>query len=328
VRHDPFQLVGESEQIRYLRNYLPKVAASDASVLISGETGTGKECVARFLHQHGGRSRKALVCINCSAVPDGLLESEMFGYERGAFTGADRSFEGRFRLAAGGTVFLDEVGDMNLHAQAKLLRVLESHEVTPLGARSSTVSDFRIVAATNADPYRLVRSGRLRSDLYYRLNVVQIHLPPLRDRKEDIVPLFRHFMSLRLSEPRSIPAIDEQALAALMQYGWPGNARELRNLVDRILVDPPQGKLTLGDLPEEIRECTAAQSVRRRDDERTRLLVALTAAQWNKSKAAGVLHWSRMTLYRKMNKFHIKGPASHNGLHHVQLADQHTEWPL
>jgi DNA-binding NtrC family response regulator len=294
-------LVGESPQIEKLRLYLTKVAASDVSVLITGETGTGKECVAHFLHQRGPRANKPLVCINCAALPDGLLESELFGHERGAFTGAYRNVVGRLRQASGGTLFLDEIGDMSPHAQAKILRAIEDQEVVPVGGQRSERVDVRIVAATNIDPENLANGSKLRQDLYYRLNVVQIHLPPLRDRKEDIVSLFNHFVQTRLPNNNALPKLNNEALALMLQYNWPGNVREVRNFVDRLLIEMPSTEIGPKDLPPEM-VGQPADSVLQ---ERERLLAALMTAHWNKSKAAEALQWSRMTLYRKLARYNI-----------------------
>jgi DNA-binding NtrC family response regulator len=294
-------LVGESCEMTRLRSYLDKVAASDASVLITGETGTGKECVARYLHQHSRRAHKPLTCINCSALPDGLLESELFGHERGAFTGAHQASLGRLRQASGGTLFLDEIGDMSSYAQAKILRALEDREVTPVGGRCSERFDVRVIAATNVELETLVGSNRLRPDLYYRLNVVPLHLPPLRDRKEDIIHLFDHFMRTRLPAGTPLPTLSSEAIVLMLRYHWPGNVREVRNIVDRLLIDLPDAEIPAGSLPREM----ALASATAQSSEKERLLTALMTTHWNKSKAAQALHWSRMTLYRKLAKYNI-----------------------
>jgi DNA-binding NtrC family response regulator len=298
-------LVGRSPQMERLRGYLEKVAVTDATVLITGETGTGKECVARFLHERSPRAHRPLTCINCCALPDGLLESELFGHERGAFTGAHQSHAGLLRQASGGTLFLDEIGDMTTHAQAKLLRALEDREVTPIGGKRAEAFDVRIVAATNAEPATLASGDRLRRDLYFRLNVVHLHLPPLRDRKEDIVHLFDHFMRQRLPPGHPVPRLTGEALSLLLRYEWPGNAREVRNLVDRILVDPPAADIPATSLPREVIGGDADFQV----SERERVLTALITTQWNRSRAAQSLRWSRMTLYRKMAKYSIATPS-------------------
>ena len=301
---EPTEIVGESSPITRLRLYVDKVAASDASVLITGETGTGKECVARYLHQRGPRANRPMTCINCSALPEGLLESELFGYQRGAFTGAHDASGGRLRRASGGTLFLDEIGEMSAYAQAKILRAVEEREVTPLGGQHSIPFDVRIVAATNVDASVLVSSGKLRKDLYYRLNVVRLHLPPVRDRKEDIMFLFNHFMRQKLPPGAPLPRLNPEALACVLRHDWPGNVREIRNLVDRLLLDLPESEIGPENLPQEI----TSQPVGATDpveDDKARVLEALVATQWNKRKAAQALHWSRMTLYRKLAKYNI-----------------------
>lgn len=292
-------LVGMSPQLAKLRLWLDKVAASDASVLITGETGTGKECVARYLHEHSPRAEKPMACINCSALPESLIENELFGHERGAFTGAFQSERGRIREAAGGTLFLDEIGDMPPSAQAKILRVLENREVTPVGGRRGEAIDVRVIAATNVTARELLAANRLRSDLFYRLNVVELHLPPLRDRKEDIVCLFDHFMRARLPRGVAIPTLSAAGVQRMIEHDWPGNVREVRNLVERLLIDLPAGEIPVEALPgSRILDSPDAT-------ERERLLTALVSTRWNKRKAADALHWSRMTLYRKLAKYNI-----------------------
>ncbi|MEO8017682.1 MAG: sigma-54 dependent transcriptional regulator [Pseudomonadota bacterium] len=298
----PIQLlVGVSPQIAKLRSWLDKVAASDASVLITGETGTGKEGVARYLHEHSPRAAKPMACINCSALPEGLIESELFGHERGSFTGAHQSARGRIREAAGGTLFLDEIGDMPHAAQAKILRALENHEVTPVGGRRGEPIDVRVIAATNVEPRTLLADNRLRRDLFYRLNVVELHLPPLRDRKEDIILLFDHFMRTRLPQGALAPKLTAAGVQRMIDHDWPGNVREVRNLVERLLIDLPAGEIPDENLP------GASAGGSPDTHERERLLAALVTTRWNKRKAAAALQWSRMTLYRKLAKHNISG---------------------
>jgi DNA-binding NtrC family response regulator len=295
--------VGVSPEIARLRAYLDKVAASDASVLITGETGTGKECVARYLHEHSPRAQQPMECVNCSALPEGLLESELFGHERGSFTGAHQTQIGRLRQASGGTLFLDEIGDMPQSAQAKILRALESREVTPVGGRRGEHFDVRVIAATNVEPRELSGGTRLRRDLYYRLNVVQLHLPPLRDRREDILYLFDHFIRSRLPAGVAPPRMSARGVARMLQYEWPGNVREVRNLVDRLMIDLPEAAIPDDSLPG-----AAADDARNSAaGEKERLLTALVTTRWNKRKAAQALRWSRMTLYRKLAKYNISG---------------------
>jgi DNA-binding NtrC family response regulator len=298
-------LLGESTAIQHVRARIQRVASTDSNVLVTGETGTGKELVAGLIHENSRRRGKPLVCINCAAIPDTLFESELFGYERGAFTGAQVPHPGKLAQAAGGTVFFDEIGDMSPYAQAKILRAIESHEVHRLGGRGSIPLDVRVIAATNRDLARLVEEERFRSDLYFRLDVNRIHLPPLRERREDIPMLLGHYvgdLSARLGQ--EVEGYTDEALEAMLRYHWPGNVRELRNVLESMLVTGGGSRLTIDDLPERVR-ARAAQAASVPLDERARVLAALSATKWNKSSAAQKLHWSRMTLYRKIAKHHI-----------------------
>ena len=292
-------IVGASEAMQDLRRRLPRLAAADCSVLITGETGTGKECVAQALHRLSPRRSAPLVSINCAALPDSLLDSELFGYERGAFTGAATAYPGKITLAQGGTLFLDEIGDMPLPAQAKLLRVLETHEVFPIGALRCRKVDFRIVAATHGTLESALRAGRFRADLYYRLNVARLHLPPLRERPEDVAVLFSHFAGQLAARSRfGRLRLNAAALARLARHDWPGNARELRNLVEAACIVFEGEALGIDELP-------LPRSVADDGAEPKRILDALERCEWNRSKTAALLHWSRMTLYRKMKHWHI-----------------------
>lgn len=304
------RMIGESPLMQEIRAYIGKVASADSNVLITGETGTGKELAAELIHTNSARHQKPFVCINCAAIPDSLLESELFGYERGAFTGAYSFREGKLKLADGGTAFFDEIADMSPYAQAKLLRAIESKEVHRLGGRGSIPLDFRVIAATNQDPERSVEGGKFRKDLYFRLNVTRIHLPPLRDRREDIVPLFDHYIREWNHRFRlDVEGFTEEALDHLLRYDWPGNVRELKNLLEAIFIDHPSRKVSLMDLPEQFRR-RLTETKGLPEAERDRLLSALLCTNWNKSKAAQKLHWSRMTLYRKMAKYHITRTGS------------------
>ena len=295
-------IVGVSEATCALRRRLPRLAASDCSVLVTGETGTGKENVAQALHALSPRRDGPLVSINCAALPESLLDSELFGYERGAFTGAASAYPGKVTLAQGGTLFLDEIGDMPLAAQAKLLRVLETHEVFPIGALRSRRVDFRIVAATHGRLEQAVRAGRFRADLFYRLNVARVELLPLRERRDDVPVLFEHFaaqLAARSRGPRL--HLTPLALQRLCRHDWPGNARELRNLVEAASLVYEGQALGPADMPLPPEDEGAGA-------EPSRILAALERCEWNRSRAAELLQWSRMTLYRKMKHWHI-GPA-------------------
>ncbi len=299
------RLIGSSRPMRALGDYLLQVAQSDATVLITGETGTGKELAAERIHEHSARRNGRFVSVNCAAIPDSLLESELFGYEMGAFTGAVRARQGMLQLAHRGTIFLDEVGDLALQAQAKLLRAIETREVYRLGSTRPEKLDVRIVAATNQDLDTALDAGRFRKDLYFRLNVTRIHLPPLRERRSDIVPLLEHYLRALNRRPRAAaPGFSAAAIGALQRYDWPGNVRELKNLVEAVLVSARTDCVDVADLPEDFRR--RLHQVRDLPSaERRRLLDALLEAKWNKSKAATLLRCSRMTLYRKMAKYSV-----------------------
>ncbi|MGI9102224.1 MAG: sigma 54-interacting transcriptional regulator [Terriglobales bacterium] len=300
--------VGDSSQMRTVRAALRRIAECDSNVLITGETGTGKELAACAIHHLSRRSAKPLVCINCAALPDALVESELFGYERGAFTGAASSNPGSFQAADHGTVVLDEIGDLSLHAQAKLLRVLEEKRFRPLGARGERNVNVRFIAATNCNLEDMSRRGAFRLDLYYRLNIARVHLPPLRDRRDDIPPLLQHYIAEfnRRPSPRP-PEFTEEAWRCLLRYDWPGNIRELKNLVEAALIDVQEGKVSLDHLPASIREAFS-DAPATCANEQEQLLSALLVTKWNKSKAAEKLHWSRMTVYRKIAKYRLVQP--------------------
>ena len=298
-------LVGMSKPIRDVRAYLAKVAATDSNVLITGETGTGKELAAEMVHRASPRRNQPWIPVNCAAIPETLVESELFGHERGAFTGAHTARVGKFQLANGGTVFLDEIGDMDLNSQAKLLRAIESKEVQSLGARTGLRLNVRVVAATNRDPEQLVLEHRFRNDLFFRLNVARVHLAPLRERKEDIESLVMHAIwILNRRFGLCVSGCNADALSLLLRYDWPGNVRELNNLMEAAFIGLTSSTITPADLPESFHRRVEALD-RNPGDERERLLSTLAAANWNKSKAAEALQWSRMTLYRKLAKYQI-----------------------
>lgn len=295
-------MVGDSEILARVKKYMMRAAGSECTVLITGETGTGKELAAEFIHRHSARRNKPLVCVNCAAIPDPLLESELFGHTRGAFTGADNMRDGLLASAEGGTVLLDEIGDMSLTAQAKILRVLERKEVSRLGGVEQRPIDVRFVAATNQDLESMAERGGFRRDLYYRLNVARVELPPLRERKEDI-PLLVEYYRNRLSGG-DVTRISDECLRRISGYNWPGNIRELKNVLEGIFLHCQSGEVHEEDLPRRLREATN-EECGLAPDERERLVQALCATQWNKSRAAERLHWSRMTLYRKMAKYRL-----------------------
>lgn len=299
------RFVGDSAVMRDVRVRLARVARTDSNVLVTGETGTGKELAAELLHRNSVRSKRPFVTINCAAIPDSLFESELFGYDRGAFTGAEHSRAGKLDAAEGGTVFLDEIGDMSLYGQAKMLRMIECHEVQRLGRNLANPVNIRVVAATNRELEPLTRDGSFRKDLFFRLAVTCIRLPALRERKEDLLPLLTYYIRyFNRRFDRSVKALSEDAIELMMSYDWPGNVRELRNMVEAIFVDLPSAETEIAELPLQFRSrCGGAQHVS--GDERARLICALSATNWNKSKAASRLQWSRMTLYRKMARYDI-----------------------
>ncbi len=301
-------MVGSSAALHSIFGEIGYVASCESNVLITGETGTGKELVASLIHQNSNRSRKPLLCINCAAIPDALLESELFGYERGAFTGATHSYSGKLKAADGGAVFFDEIGDLSPFAQAKLLRLIETKEVQPLGGNKTTRVDIRILAATHRDLDTMATDDRFRRDLFFRLNVARIHIPPLRDRRPDIAAIAIHTVeTLNQKLGADVTGFDFETLSHLMTYDWPGNVRELRNVIERIFIRRRSGLISIEDLPKQLRS-QLASVVSLPDEEKARLLAALTATQWNKSKAAEKLHWSRMTIYRKMARYNMSAP--------------------
>ncbi len=303
-------LVGRNRHFGEALDFARKAARHACPVLIVGETGTGKDEVARMVHALSPRAHGPFVSLNCAALPDTLIESELFGYERGAFTGAGRAYPGRFVAADGGTLFLDELGDLPLASQAKLLRAIEHGEITPLGSTRARKVDLRIVAATHQPLEAMVGEQRFRQDLFYRLNVARVHLPPLRQRRDDILALAAHFMGplKRTGEGARVGWFDAAALERLLSHGWPGNVRELRNVIESIFIDPPEGAITERSLPGYLRLPDAVDEAQGgTGDERQRILDTLSATHWNKAAAARNLHWSRVTLYRKMAKHEIQG---------------------
>jgi DNA-binding NtrC family response regulator len=299
-------IVGNDPAIAAIRSYIPKVANSQATVLITGATGTGKEVVARAVHTLGPRCRNPFIAINCAAIPESLVESVLFGHQRGAFTNAVHSNTGHLLQANGGTLFLDEIDAMTLYTQAKLLRVLETREVTAVGSSRPVRVDVRVVAATNQSLEKLVDANQFRPDLFYRINVARIHLPPLRDRKEDIPLIIASFLrELNARDNRNVLHPDPELLQCLLEHDWPGNVRELRNLIEAIFIDPPTGPIGLEDLPPVFQ--SLFKSYRRSDfTEREQLLGVLQQTNWNKALAAKQLNCSRMTLYRKLTKYNIE----------------------
>lgn len=304
--YDP--LIGEHLSILEIKNQLLKLSNTDCTALITGETGTGKELAATMMHRNSIKHRGPFVCINCAAFPESLIESELFGHEKGAFTGAQSSYKGKLRLAEGGTVFLDEIGEMPLHMQTRLLRVIENKEVYAVGGKKCIPLNVRILAATNQDLHDLMNEGRFRKDLYFRLSVVQVHLPPLRERIEDIPLLIKVFIrEMNNKFGYEVEGFSEEALAQLFHYDWPGNVRELKNLIEASFINISSPDATVIETPK-IFQSFVNKINDTPGSERGNMLSALTAEKWNKSKAAQRLKWSRMTLYRKMTKYNIMTP--------------------
>ncbi len=333
-------IVGGSAAIRRLLGLAATAARSRSSVLITGETGTGKELIANVVHYNSDRATGPLVKVNCGALPETLLETELFGHVKGAFTGAVRDYEGRFRTAEGGTLFLDEVSEMSPRLQVKLLRVLQERQLEPVGSSKTITVDVRIVAATGRDLRAEIRAGRFRQDLFYRLNVIPIHLPPLRDRREDIPLLVDNFLEKYNREAnRHVTQVPREVLDALLAHSWPGNVRELENCIERAVVMSPDNTVSLELIPEEIREgrpdflpnpdaekvadpqSELRQAVVRflvsRNDpsgirdallesvEETLLRYLLDSSQYSQRELADLLAMSRVTLRKKLSHYNL-----------------------
>lgn len=305
------ELIGKSKRMKEIYGLIETLKHYDSSVLILGETGTGKELIARTIHNVSDRKNNPFVPVNCSAIPENLIESELFGYVKGAFTGAESNRVGRFKTADGGTLFLDEVGTLNINTQVKILRVLQEKIIEPLGSSKGTPVDVRILSATNKDLVELSAKGAFRKDLYYRLKVIQINLPPLRERKEDIL-LLTDFFIARLNRyyNKSMVGISPHAKEALANYLWPGNVRELENAVEHAFVLADDLLLGIDHFPPEIRHAgengTPPPPVDTDPDrEEKNIRKALLASKGNRSKAAGMLGMHRSSLWRKMREYRI-----------------------
>jgi DNA-binding NtrC family response regulator len=312
LRYGFESIVGQSAALSRTLDTLRKVADTDATVLLLGESGVGKELFARALHWNSARSRRPFVAVNCGAIPEELLESELFGHVKGAFTGASRDHAGRFARADGGTLFLDEIGDMSPRLQIKLLRVLQEREFEPVGSSDTRRVDVRIVSATNQNLTELIAERRFRDDLYFRLAVVPLEIPPLRERREDVPLLVEHFLRELRRTHTGIEGITELALKRLVEYDWPGNVRELRSLLERLAVIRRDGWIDERDIPGHVRppELRAPRFQLGPDGvdfaalvdgfETDLLLQALEATGWNKNRAAQLLHLKRTTLVEKV----------------------------
>jgi two-component system nitrogen regulation response regulator NtrX len=310
-----YRIIGESVPMKALRQQLALTAPTNGRVLIYGESGTGKELVARALHACSLRAGQPFVEVNCAAIPDELIESELFGHRKGSFTGATEDKVGKFQKADAGTIFLDEVGDMSLRTQAKVLRVLEEQRFEPVGAGGAVQVDVRVLAATNKNLEEEMGRGKFREDLFYRLNVIPFHVPPLRERVEDVSILAEHFLGeFAQSYGRRKKTMTPAALAVLEEYSWPGNVRELKNLVERLVITVPHERIEARHLPPEIyhrgeRPAAAATLVEARThSERDFILRRLEENQWNVKRTAAAIGVERTHLHRKMKALGISSP--------------------
>jgi two-component system, NtrC family, nitrogen regulation response regulator NtrX len=312
-----YQVIGQSVPMKALRQQIAVTAPTNGRVLIYGESGTGKELVARALHAAGLRCNGPFVEVNCAAIPEELIESELFGHVKGSFTGASEDKIGKFRKADGGTLFLDEVGDMSLRTQSKVLRVLEEQRFEPVGSSQTVTVDVRVLAATNKNLEQEISRGAFRQDLFYRLNVIPFFVPPLRDRKEDIPILARHFLSeFSSTYGKKTRELSDTAMEILLRYPWPGNVRELRNLVERLVIVCPQTRIEPHHLPPELfrgvsespQQPYSTLHEARNAYEREFILRKLQEHRWNMTQTASALGLERSHLYRKMKSLGIAAP--------------------
>ena len=322
-RQDFDKIIGYSDCMKKVFDTIDKVSNSDSTVLITGESGTGKELVARAIHYKSDRKNSPMIPVNCGAIPEELLESELFGHEKGAFTGAIRNRMGRFELAQGGTIFLDEIGDMSPSLQVKVLRVIQEKQFERIGGVKTITADVRIIAATNQDLEAAVADKKFREDLFYRINVIPINLPPLRERGSDILILTNHFLTnFNKLKKKNVERIVPDAVNYLMRYNWPGNVRELQNLIEMLVVMKEEGEISIEDLPAKIRtvqgESTCASPVVFTEEgidfndhvsrlEKELLLKALKMSGGVKNRAAKLLNLNRTTLVEKLKRLNISG---------------------
>lgn len=322
--HSKYQfdnIVGQSDAITDVLKVIERVAQSESTVLVTGESGTGKELIAKALHYNSNRAMKPFIPINCGAIPHELLESELFGHIKGAFTGAISNRVGRFEMAHGGTLFLDEIGDMNPNLQVKLLRVLQEKCFEPVGSTKTVFANVRLIAATNVNLEKAVEQGRFREDLYYRLNVIPIHIPSLRERRTDIPILFHHFMEFfNRTRQRDLKGVTPQAMETLSSYQWPGNVRELENLVERLAILKGSGIIDINDLPDRYRRVQLSRDPSQIEIpdqgvdfnsavdayENALIVRALEKTGWNRNQAALLLKLNRTTLVEKIKKKGLK----------------------
>ena len=315
-----YKLVGSSPVMLELKSQIERAAPTKATVLITGESGTGKELVAREIHRRSSRASAPFIQVNCAAIPEELIESELFGHEKGSFTGAVRKQTGKFVAADNGTIFLDEIGDMSLRTQAKVLRVLQEGEVEPVGSATVVKVDVRVIAATNKDLTEEIRNGRFREDLYYRLNVIPIRTPPLRERRDDTAVLAEHFVKLFSEEHNlHLKKFTPPAVKALQDGPWRGNVRELKNMIERMVIMVPEEVIDVTDLPAEFFRAPAdiiAGSMKlntlqefKDEAEKSFILAKLREHGWNVSKTAEAIDTPRSNLYKKIEQYNIKREA-------------------
>ncbi len=316
-----YDIIGQSKKMRAVFELVEKVADCDSTILINGDTGTGKGLVAKAIHRKSTRRKKPFISINCGAIPENLLESELFGHVRGAFTGATCSKQGKFELADGGTIFLDEIGDMSADLQVKVLKVLEEGEFEQVGGAKTVHVDVRIVAATHRDLSEEVQKGNFREDLYYRLYVIPLMLPSLRERKSDIPYLVSYFLDQsNQKNNRQVSGVGDDAMALIMNYTWPGNVRELKNIVERLVVLKGSGDISGQDLPPELKNTAGFNrpgTIEISEEgiclnsavtefEKALILQSLEKTQWVKNKAAKLLHLNRTTLVEKIKRHQLQ----------------------
>jgi transcriptional regulator with PAS, ATPase and Fis domain len=314
-------IIGQCENMQAVFRLVEKVADCDSTILITGETGTGKGLVARAIHQNSKRNSKPFISINCGAIPENLLESELFGHVRGAFTGATTSKQGKFELANGGTIFLDEIGDMSPDLQVKVLKVLEEGEFEQVGGSKTIKVDVRIIAATHRDLAEEVQRGNFRDDLFYRLYVIPINLPSLRDRKSDIPFLVSYFLEKsNQNNNRQVTGVSKDALDSMLKYSWPGNVRELKNIMERLVVLKADGEISISDLPPELKSSNSYETpgkIEISDEgiclnsavtefEKALILQSLEKTKWVKNKAAKLLQLNRTTLVEKIKRHRLQ----------------------
>ena len=313
-------IIGNSAKMQEIFTLVEKVADSDSTIIIHGESGTGKGLIARAIHKNSRRREKPFITINCGAIPENLLESELFGHVKGAFTGATASKPGKFELANRGTVFLDEIGDMSTNLQVKILRVLEEREFEQVGGSKTIQADIRIIAATHRDLEKLVEEGSFREDLFYRLNVIPMEIPPLRERKTDIPLLISHFLNdFNLKNGKNVQGVTNDAMAIIKEHSWPGNVRELKNMTERLVVLKGEGEINPLDVPEKLRRNDSHSELPTMEIsedginlntavtefERALILESLQKTNWVKNQAAKLLRLNRTTLVEKIKRHQL-----------------------